>query len=211
MTSAIRLPGEPWDGLEAMAALYSTPARRFLSSETVPEEIVRRLIDVAARSPQAGAARRWAWVAVSDQHLRTTMAGWYRESAGSGDGTFGHLRDLAAADHLATLLEEAPVWIVPVLLCTDAPPESWSPAGLYGAIRNLTLAAHGYGLGPSATVLRVRHEDRMRGLLNLPDDALVMALIPVGYPVRGDWVAPALASARTDLHWNSFGMGGSHG
>jgi nitroreductase len=210
MTSAIRLPGEPWDGYEAMDALYSTPARRFLSSETVPAEIVRRLIAVAAQSPQAGTTRPWTWLAVSDQHLRATIAGWYRQSAASGDGSLGHRRDLAAADHLATQLEEAPVWLVPVLLRTDGPQSSRSLTGLYRAITNVTLAAHGYGLGPSATVLRVRHEDRMRGLLHLPDSALVVALIPVGYPARGDWADPARPAGRADLHWNRFGAGTSH-
>ncbi|MEU8821843.1 nitroreductase family protein [Actinoplanes sp. NPDC048796] len=210
MTSAIRLPGEPWDEYEAMESLYSTPARRFLSSETVPGEVVQRLIDVAAQSPQAGSARPWAWVAVTDRHLRTTMAGWYRRSTASGDGSVAHHRDLAAAGQLATHLEEAPVWIVPVLLGADGPPGSRSLIGFYSAITSLTVAAQGYGLGPSATVLAVRHENRMRGLLNLPDNALVMAVIPLGYPARGDWLVPARPADGAALHWNSFGTGRSH-
>ena len=45
-------------------------------------------------------------------------------------------------------------------------------ASIYGAIQQPILAARAFGLGTSLTMLYAGHEDELRGLLGLPDDAL---------------------------------------
>ena len=52
------------------------------------------------------------------------------------------------------------------------------------------LAARAYGIGASLTTLYSTHEDEVSALLRLPDDAMTMALIPLGYPARGRWAEP---------------------
>jgi nitroreductase len=52
------------------------------------------------------------------------------------------------------------------------------------------LAARAYGIGSTLTTLYMGHEAETRELLGLPDDALTMALIPLGYPTRGRWAQP---------------------
>jgi nitroreductase len=208
MDSTMTTPGSRPAEYDVMAALYATPARRFLSSEPVPDDIVRRLVDVAARSPLAGETYGWAWIAVTDRHSRQTIAHHHRMSSEGGDEGPGNRRDRAAADHVATLIEEAPVLVVPVLLDTGVSGTARSATSFYHAVGGLATAAQRYGLWSSATLWRVPGEDRIRHLLDLPDSALVMAVIPVGYPIPGR--EPALGrSSRPDLHWNSFGAGRS--
>jgi len=52
------------------------------------------------------------------------------------------------------------------------------------------LAARAHGIGSTLTTLYTGHEADVRKLLGLPDDALTMALIPLGYPSRGRWSQP---------------------
>nr|WP_240670001.1 nitroreductase family protein [Actinoplanes solisilvae] len=63
-------------------------------------------------------------------------------------------------------------------------------SSIYGAVQHLMLAARAHGIGSTLTTLHTGHEDDVRKLLNLPDDALTMALIPLGYPARGRWAQP---------------------
>ncbi|WP_127500787.1 nitroreductase family protein [Actinoplanes solisilvae] len=95
-----------------------------------------------------------------------------------------------AADHLAYHLEEAPVWIFPVLLGAAKSANPRLGSSIYGAVQHLMLAARAHGIGSTLTTLHTGHEDDVRKLLNLPDDALTMALIPLGYPARGRWAQP---------------------
>jgi nitroreductase len=82
------------------------------------------------------------------------------------------------------------VWIFPVLL---GPAKSQNPrlgASIYGAVQHLLLAARAYGIGTTLTTLYTDHEAEVRELLGLPEDAITMALIPLGYPERGQWSQP---------------------
>ena len=66
-------------------------------------------------------------------------------------------------------------------------PGSGSQAGYYGsiypAVQNLLLAARGLGLGASLTTLHKGHEDEVKELLGIPENAETIALIPVGFPL----------------------------
>ena len=64
-------------------------------------------------------------------------------------------------------------------------------SSIYGAVQQLILAARAYGVGTTLTTLYSGHEEEVRELLGLPDDAMTMALIPMGYPARGRWTQPA--------------------
>lgn len=186
--------------LDVLTALHSTPARRYLSTEPISDEIVTALLDAAVRGPSGGNSQRWAWIVVRDPAVKAQIAGWYREG---WDQMYGSRREeilanpgvmsaasFNAADHLATHLEEAPVWIFPVLLGAAKSTNPRLGSSIYGAVQQLMLAARAYGIGSTLTTLYMGHEAETRELLGLPDDALTMALIPLGYPTRGRWAQP---------------------
>jgi nitroreductase len=186
-----------------MEALHSTPSRRYLSTEPISDEIVRDLLDAAVRGPSGGNSQRWAWIVVRDPQVKAQIAAWYREG---WEKNYGSRREailsadpsadgmsptsFRAADHLAAHLEEAPVWIFPVLLGAAKATNPRLGASIYGAVQHLMLAARAHGIGATLTTLYMGHEAEVRTLLGLDDDALTMALIPLGYPSRGRWSQP---------------------
>lgn len=193
----------PEPEITVLEALHSTPARRYLSTEPIGDDIIRKLLDAAIRGPNGGNTQRWAWIVLRDPEVKARIAEFYREGwethygiyrehmlaqPESGDG-FGPA-NFRAGDHLAAHLEEAPVWIFPVLL---GPAKSTNPrlgASIYGAVQQLMLAARAYGIGSTLTTLYTGHEAETRELLGLPEDALTMGLVPLGYPNRGRWAEP---------------------
>jgi nitroreductase len=203
--------------LPVLEALHSTPARRYLSTEPISDEVLRAILDAAVRAPTGGNQQSWAWIVVRDQAIKDRIAGWYREG---WDRAYGSRREqiLAAepsadgmskrsflgAEHLATHLAEAPVWIIPVLRHAAGSTNPLLGSSIYGAVQHLSLAARAYGIGSTLTTLYAGHEDDVRELLGLPEDARTMALVPLGYPSRGRWAQPKRRPLEDVVHWDGW-------
>jgi nitroreductase len=201
------MPSHEPEALPVIEALHSTPSRRYLSTEDIPDEVIRALLDAAVRGPSGGNTQLWAWIVVRDPAVKAQIAEWYREAWNKnyGPGT-GRTPDAVsrASGHLAEHLEEAPVWIFPTLL---GPAKSQNPrlgSSIYGAVQQLMLAARAYGIGSTLTTLYSGHEDEVRGLLGLPDNAITMALIPLGYPNRGRWSQPKRRPLDEVVFWERY-------
>jgi len=213
------LTGESADGqpLSALEALHSTPSRRYLAPDPIPEDVLWAILDAAIRGPSGGNRQQWGWVVVTDQAVKERVAGWYRAN---WDSAYGQYRDrilagdgssdmsprgFLGAEHLAHHLEEAPVWVFAVLRNAADATNPRVGSSIYGAVQQLCLAARAYGVGTSLTTLYGGHEDELRELLGLPDDALSMALIPMGYPAQGRWAEPKRRPVEEVVHWNRWG------
>ena len=204
--------------LTLLEGLHSTPSRRYLAPDPIPEGVLWAILDAAIRGPSGGNAQQWGWVVVTDQEIKKLVAGWYRQN---WEAAYGQHRDriLAApadpsglsprgflgAEHLAHHLDEAPVWVFPVLRNAADATNPRVGSSIYGAVQQLCLAARGYGIGTSLTTLYGGHEDELRELLGLPSDALTMALIPMGYPAKGRWAEPRRGPVEEVVHWNRWG------
>lgn len=203
--------------LSVLEALHSTPSRRYLAPDPIPEDVLWAILDAAIRGPSGGNAQRWGWVVVTDQEIKKRVAGWYREN---WDAAYGRRREqilagqaassglsprgFLGAEHLAHHLDEAPVWIFPVLRNAAEVTNPRIGSSIYGAVQQLMLAARAYGIGTSLTTLYGGHEDELRELLGLPQDALTMALIPMGYPAAGRWAEPKRRPVEEVVHWNRW-------
>jgi nitroreductase len=204
--------------LTALEALHSTPARRYLSTEPIPDDVLWAILDAAIRGPSGGNSQRWGWVVVTDQDIKDRVAAWYRAN---WEGAYGSRRvqilnaplgssgltprGFVGAEHLAYHLHEAPVWVFAVLRGAADSTSPRAGASIYGAVQQLCLAARAYGIGTSLTTLYGGHEEELRELLGLPADALTMALIPMGYPERGRWAQPRRRPVEEVVHWNRWG------
>jgi nitroreductase len=206
--------GQP---LSALEALHSTPSRRYLGPDPIPDDVLWAILDAAIRGPSGGNQQHWGWVVVTDQAIKEQVAGWYRENwqsaygqhrdrilAGDADSSMSP-RGFLGAEHLANRLEEAPVWVFPVLRDAADATNPRIGSSIYGAVQQLCLAARAYGIGTSLTTLYGGHEDELRELLGLPADALTMALIPMGYPSRGRWAEPKRRPVEEVVHWDHWG------
>jgi nitroreductase len=206
------------DDVPVLEALHSTPARRYLSDKPISEDVLRAILDAAVRGPSGGNRQSWAWVVVRDRAIKERIAGWYREG---WDRAYGSRREqilgaqepsadgmskrsFLAAEHLATYLQDAPVWIIPVLRHAAGSTSPRLGSSIYGAVQHLSLAARAYGIGSTLTTLHSGHEDDVRELLGLPADALTMALIPLGYPSRGRWAEPKRRPLDEVVHWDTW-------
>jgi nitroreductase len=206
------------ESVDVLEALHSTPARRYLAPDPIPDDVLWAVLDAAIRGPSGGNAQGWGWVVVTDAEIKKPVAEWYRENwerhygsrraeilaAPPGSGGLSP-RGYTGAEHLAHHLEEAPVWVFPVLRHAADATNPRVGASIYGAIQQLTLAARAYGIGSSLTTLYGGHEDELRELLGLPSDALTMALIPMGYPAKGRWAQPKRQPVEEVVHWNRWG------
>jgi nitroreductase len=220
MTSSTGQPvdGDPVSELSVLEALHSTPARRYLSPEPVPDDVLWAVLDAAIRGPSGGNTQGWGWVVVTDQQVKDRVAAWYRENWEAAYGSrreqilsapAGSLgltpRGFLGAEHLAHHIQEAPVWIFAVLRGAADATSPRAGSSIYGAVQQLCLAARAYGLGTSLTTLYGGHEEELRDLLGLPPDALTMALIPVGYPAQGRWAEPRRRPVEEVVHWDRWG------
>jgi nitroreductase len=207
--------------LSALELLHSTPARRYLAPDPIPDDVLRAILDAAIRGPSGGNMQNWGWVVVTDQGIKDRVAVWYRENweaaygrrreefLNARPGSLGLTpRGFAGAEHLAQNLEKAPVWVFPVLRHAAEATNPRLGSSIYGAVQQLCLAARVHGVGTSLTTLYSGHEDELRELLGLPADALTMALIPMGYPARGRWAQPKRRPVEEVVHWNRWGVTG---
>ena len=149
------------------------------------------MLDAATRGPTGGNRQAWGWVVVTDPAIKEQVAQWYREG---WQRAYGPRREevlgaapsdtglspaaYRATEHLADHIQEAPVWVIPVLRNAADSQDPRLGASIYGAVQQLILAARAHGLGSTLTSFHVAHEEELRTLLGLPADALSMALIP---------------------------------
>jgi len=186
-----------------MDALHSTPARRYLSEESIPDEIIINLLNAAIRAPSGGNNQGWGWLVLKDKLKKAQISEWYREGWESAYGvrkskilnktdesdSLGP-RNFLSAEHLANNIQHAPVWIIAILRNAATSKNPRAGASIYGAVQHLMLAARAYGIGATLTTLYSSHEDDVKRLLGIPNDAMTMALIPLGYPSKGRWSEP---------------------
>lgn len=201
-----------------LEALHSTPARRYLSPEPIPDDVLWDILDAAIRGPSGGNTQYWGWVVVTDQAVKDRVAAWYRDN---WEAAYGARREeilnpaaesprgltprgFLGAEHLAHHIQEAPVWVFAVLRGAADATSPRAGSSIYGAVQQLCLAARAYGIGTSLTTLYGGHEDELRELLGLPADALTMALIPMGYPAQGRWAQPRRLPVEQVVHWNRW-------
>jgi nitroreductase len=209
-------------------ALRTTRAVRRLRPDPIPEPVLRRVLEAATWAPSGGNRQPWRIVLVRSAATKAALqqlylGPWQAYSAASRE-RLAQLaepardkarRNLAAADHLADHLHEAPVIAVfcfdPRLLAiTDARLGRASVVGgasIYPAVQNLLLACRAEGLGCTLTTLLCQAEAEVRPLLDLPEPWATAAFVPIGYPLGRGHAAPVARNPVTDMvYGEKFGQ-----
>ncbi|MGE5271884.1 MAG: nitroreductase family protein [Thiohalocapsa sp.] len=186
-------PGEP--GL--FEIIHTTRSMRRLKPDAVPDALIRKIVEAGTAAPSGGNMQRWRFLVVKDPEVKRQVAVYYKRAwdeqaapryrsgaPAPGASAERFQRMLAAAQHLADHIHEAPVWIVPCL--EGAPgqvPSRWAGSSIYPAVQNMLLAARALGLGATLTTLHLNFEQEVEAILGLPDGTHSYALIPLGWPL----------------------------
>ncbi len=144
--------------------IHTTRSMRRLKPDPVPPALIRQILEAGSCAANGGNMQTWRFLVIRDAAIKAEVAQWYRRGwhetvaprYRAGAPAPGNTRDrfermLAAAEHLADHLHEAPVWIVP---CLEGGTHSrTSGSSIYPAVQNMLLAARALGLGATLTTL----------------------------------------------------------
>jgi nitroreductase len=184
--------------MEFREVLETTGTCRYFRPDSIPDDVLRRVLDGSRWAPTGGNRQGVRFIAVRDAAKRQQLEDWYlplweayvgRATARPGAPI---PRLMANADHMAHHLHEAPVLVVVCaqladLLATDRHLDRLTIVGgasVYPSVQNLLLAARAEGLGTALTTLLCAVEPQVKQLLAIPDGIATAAMIPMGYPAR---------------------------
>jgi nitroreductase len=191
------------DLYETMSTLRAV---RRLRPDPIPADVLERVLQAACWAPTGGNTQPWRIIVVRSPGPKKALADiygpeWHKytefslrraERQGlSGDDRAKLERTLAAGDHLADHLAEAPVILLFIadpaqMAITDKNLDRISMVGggsVYTAVENAMLACVAEGLGCTLTTLHCLREPEVKAALNIPADWATLAMVPIGYPV----------------------------
>ena len=151
--------------MDVLDAIKERRSIRFFTNQSVSEEEVKTLIDLARHAPSAGNIQPWEFIIVKNAEIK---------------------HELAIAALNQTFIEQAPVVIV---VCADVSASEGGygsrGATLYclqdtaAAAQNILLTAYSIGLG-TCWVGAFKEED-VREALGIPNGVRPVAIVPVGH------------------------------
>lgn len=189
--------------MDLFEAMHCAPTSRRFKTDSVPREVLVRVLEAARFAPSGGNRQGWRVVVVEDPQRRAALRDlylprWraYLEQTGGAQmlaepDSFdaARVRMVRRADDYAAGLDQVPVHLVvgvrlEDLAVTDADLPRQSVVGgasVYPFVQNLLLALRAEGLGAALTTLLVPAEAEVKRLLEIPDGIALAAHIGVGY------------------------------
>jgi nitroreductase len=191
---------EPHPAADAVLdAIATTRAIRRYTTDPIPDDDLARILFAASRAPSGSNRQGFRFVVLRDGPAATEAKavlgeafrrGWTSKRSGDGyDAGTGEVDDspkartARAMQHFVDNFESTPVVVIVCMLhkrghITDG-------GSAYPACQNLLLAARALGYGGVMTMWHAMVEDRLRRILEIPDDVDLMATIPLGRPQGG--------------------------
>lgn len=151
--------------MDAMDILFSRRSIRKYTSKTVPEDVLRDILEAAMSAPSAGNQQPWHFIVIDDRKILDEVPSFHPHSL---------------------MIREAGVAI---LVCGDPTLEKHSGYWVQdcaAATENLLLAVHAKGLGAVWLGIYPREErvSNLRKLLAMPDHVIPFSLVPIGCPAE---------------------------
>jgi nitroreductase len=176
----------------------TTRAIRRYTDEAVPDDDLARMLFAATRAPSGSNSQSFRFVVLrrgdaAARPARELLGRGFRSMWGSkraGDGydqgsgadrSSPKARMAATMQHFVDHIEEAPVIVLACYRHRHGG-RFHEGASVYPACQNLLLTARSLGYGGVMTVWHQAVEDELAELLELPDDVVIAATIPLGRP-----------------------------
>lgn len=196
-------------------ALYTTRAMRRVSSDPIPEDVVKAMMDAAIRSPSGGNSQNWRWITVTDRDTIATVGDLYSEAWTQLNETFykgkaeqarnsgdeATVKVMNSAQWLADNFAQVPLVVFPYH--RNDP----SDASIYPAVWSLMLSARSHGVGTClTTVLGTFKHQEVADLLGVPVEKgwTNAAAVTCGYPL-GKWGLAKRAPAHLVTYSETWG------
>lgn len=173
-----------------LAVMSTTRAMRHFTDQPIPDEVLETLVQAATCAPSGKNTQPWAFVMITDAHLRRQIGDLYREAwyetmppmLTAPAANKAEERARADWEYLGNHMGDAPAL---ALICTTNAGGAVAAAGsIFPAIQNMLLAARAHGIGGCLTTVHRARDEQIKALLGIPDEVSTVALIPLGYPTR---------------------------
>ena len=205
--------------MDVFEALYTTRAMRRVKEDSIPDDVIKSIMDSAIRAPSGSNRQDWKFLVVTNKKTREELADIYRETWDYYVKSFyNDSEDLGASslknkDEIETVkrISNSASWLaenyhkVPLLVLAFSRNDP-TGSSIYPAIWNLMLAARGHGVGTClTTVMNFKTEDVYK-VLNVPSDKgwTLNASITAGYPL-GKWGVAARKPVEEVTYLNKWG------
>lgn len=176
----VGVPVGPTPAADFWAAVYARRSIRKFKDDPVPRELVEQVMHAGIWAPSSCNYQMWDLVAVDDPEVNARLAA------------------------LSTQMGNAPVNIV-VSYGREFSEESWANIQSASAlIQNMSLAAQVLGLG-TFWITQTGDREKVREVVGLPYDRLVIAVLAVGYPRFWPKGGPKRRPLSAVSHWNHYG------
>jgi nitroreductase len=189
--------------------MRTTPAVREFTDEPLPDQTLHRILDHARFAPSGGNRQGVRIIVVRDQQTRERLAALnepavrrYVAQIKAGQSPWNSLEPPIPTDEEIEATDVPESFTKPVLtagavlvVCVDlgvvASTDQLldrvgviSGASVYPMVWNILLAARNEGFGGTITTMAAAEEPAVRGLLGIPDEYAVAAVLPIGKPVK---------------------------
>jgi len=192
----------PFDLTETDRLLSTTRAvrRRLDLERPVKRDVILDCIGLSQQAPTASNTQQWRWMVVMDPAKRKALGEIYARGkqfieqgkAQIPDNDAQTHRVYDSAEWLLDHLGEAPALVIPCLQgrLPEGAPNGMAAAAygsIYPAMWSFQLALRSRGLGSTLTTVTLFFEADVAKVLNMPDDVMQVALLPVAYTKGTDF------------------------
>ncbi len=176
----VGVPVGPTPSMDFWAAIYTRRSIRKFKDDPVARALVEQVMHAGIWAPSSCNYQMWDLVAVDDPDVNGRLAA------------------------LSSQMGNAPVNIV-VSYGREFSEESWANIQSASAlIQNMSLAAQVLGLG-TFWITQTGDREKVREVVGLPYDRLVIAVLAVGYPKFQIKGGPKRRPLSAVSHWNHYG------
>jgi nitroreductase len=210
----------PFDLAQTDKLLSTTRAvrRRLDLERPVEREVILDCIRLSQQAPTASNTQKWRWMVISDPEQRAAVSEVYargskfiaqaRAQVPEDDTQTRRVYD--SAGWLLEHIHEVPLLVIP---CLEGRIPEGAPHGMaasmygsiYPAMWSFQLALRSRGLGSALTTIHLFFENDVAKILDIPDDVMQMALLPVAYTKGSEFKLANRPGPETITHWDRWG------